>query len=153
MVNLCWELICVIRWNPDSVSLIILSENKWVLKSFGHEYFLKREIEILFLPNKFEEYETPMCTAWFLSIVSISPWFPGRSRRHKVQEESDIVHSNILIIKQTVLYFMLVVTLKPHWLLPLPFRQVNPMGEKPKLLIIVVWNQTCLVSRFSLKTD
>lgn len=100
MKQLDWEPSCVM-----SRSLRNLSVQLSFLKMMRYEilselillYLVISSLRFYFLLNKLEEYEAPLCTVWFPSIVSISPWFPSRSRRqHGSTECMDLVHSNSL---------------------------------------------------------
>lgn len=97
MKQLDWEPGCF--WAEafkKFVSSIIISENDEyeILLELIPLYLVISNLRFYLLLNKLEEYEAPLCTVWFPSIVSISPWFPSRSRRqHRVNGS---LHSNSL---------------------------------------------------------
>lgn len=97
MKQLDWEPGCF--WAEafkKFVSSIIISENDEyeILLELIPLYLVISSLRFYLLLNKLEEYEAPLCTVWFPSIVSISPWFPSRSRRqHRVHGS---LHSNSL---------------------------------------------------------
>lgn len=97
MKQLDWEPGCF--WAEafkKFVSSIIISENDEyeILLELIPLYLVISNLGFYLLLNKLEEYEAPLCTVWFPSIVSISLWFPSRSRRqHRVNGS---LHSNSL---------------------------------------------------------